>query len=360
MKNEKEKLMLVINPGSTSTKTAVFLDNCCIAEKNFTHSPVELSGYKNVSDQLCMRQDAVFRFMYEKNIPLFSLSCVVARGGLLKPLAGGTYLVDDNMCLELKNTDKQHASNLGALLAKKIADEAGINAFIVDPVVVDEMDTLARISGVKGIERISIFHALNQKAAARKAAAIIGKAYEECRFIVAHLGGGISVGAHRNGVVVDVNNALDGDGPFSPERAGSVPVTGLIKMCFHSGLNETEVRKRLVGNGGLVSYLGTNDARDVEKMIENNVPEAQLIFEAMAYQIAKEIGACAAVLYGKIDAVILTGGLSYSKLLVQYIKERIKFLAPLMVFPGEGEMEALALGALRVLNGIEQCKHYIP
>lgn len=360
MKNTKEKLILVINPGSTSTKTAVFIDKKCIADKNIAHTPAELNKFKNVYEQLSMRQEAVLKFIEECNISIFSLSCVVGRGGLLKPLAGGTYLVDDNMCLELKDTDKQHASNLGALLAKRIADEAGIDAFIVDPVVVDEMAPLARISGIKGIERISIFHALNQKAAARKAAAIIGKAYEECRFIVAHLGGGISVGAHQNGLVVDVNNALDGDGPFSPERAGSVPVTGLIKMCFHSGLKENEVRKRLVGNGGLVSYLGTNDARDVEKMIEDNVPEARIIFDAMAYQIAKEIGACAAVLYGKVDAIILTGGLTYSALLVRYIKERIEFLAPMMVFPGEGEMEALALGALRVLNGLEQYKRYIP
>lgn len=356
--NTKDKLILVINPGSTSTKAAIYQDDRCVATQTISHSADEIRAYKDVYAQLGMRKDAISGFLNACGIAKSSLSCVVARGGLLKPMPGGTYLVDDKMCRELQYSGKQHASNLGALLAQEIADEAGIRAYIVDPVVVDELESVARISGIKGIERISIFHALNQKAAARKAAALLGKSYEDCRFIAAHLGGGISVGAHRNGLVIDVNNALDGDGPFSPERSGSVPTTDLIKMCFHSGMKENEVYKRLVGGGGLVSYLGTNDARVVEKMIEEGSAEAALVFAAMAYQIAKEIGACAAVLCGQIDAVVLTGGLAHSKRLVQSITERIKFLAPVLVFPGEKEMEALALGALRVLKGQEKSKLY--
>lgn len=359
-KQGREPLILVINPGSTSTKTAVFAGEQALAGKNLSHSAEELAPYCLVYEQLELRKAAILSFLQEEHLEVRQLDCVVGRGGLLQPVEGGTYLVDEDMCRYLRDTDRQHASNLGAILAKAVADGAGIPAYIVDPVVVDELDPLARFSGLAGVERKSIFHALNQKATARKAAARLGKTYQECSFIVAHLGGGISVGAHYHGRVVDVNNALDGDGPFSPERAGGIPVCSLLEMAFQGGFQESELRKALVGRGGLVSYLGTNDARTVEKLMDEGDKGASLVYEAMAYQVAKEIGGCAAVLKGAIDAIVLTGGIAYSTRLVQWITERVSFLAPVLVFPGEGEMEALAAGALRVHRGQEECKIYAP
>jgi butyrate kinase len=252
----------------------------------------------------------------------------------------------------------QHASNLGGILAREIASQLNIPAFIVDPVVVDEMEEVARLSGMPDIERISIFHALNQKAVARRAARDLGKSYEEANLIVAHLGGGISVGAHKKGRVVDVNNALDGEGPFSPERAGGLPAEGLLKLCFSGKYTMDEIKKKMVGKGGLVAYLKTNDAREVEKMIEEGNKEAELIYRAMAYQIAKEIGNCAAVLCGQVDAIVLTGGIAHSKMLTGWIKERVEFISQVMTYPGEDEMSALAEGGLRVLRGEEKAKEY--
>jgi butyrate kinase len=252
----------------------------------------------------------------------------------------------------------QHASNLGALIANEIASQLNIPAFIVDPVVVDEMDDIARISGMPEIERISIFHALNQKAVARRAARDLGKPYESLNLIVAHLGGGISVGAHRNGRVVDVNNALDGEGPFSPERTGTLPVGSLIKLCYSGKYTIDEIKKKIVGKGGLVAYLGSNDGRTVQAMVEQGNKEAELVYKAMAYQVAKEIGSCAAVLEGKVDAIVITGGLAYDKMLVGWIKDRAGFIGDIKVYPGEDEMIALAEGGLRVLRGEEQAKEY--
>lgn len=353
-----KRMILVINPGSTSTKTAVFAGSQVVAEKNLSHKAEDLKQYKQVKDQLSFRKEAILEFLKEIEIPLDRIDCVVARGGLLKPISGGTYLINKTMCRDLIETRQEHASNLGALIAKDLADKKGVPSFIVDPVVVDEMQPLAKISGLKGIERKSIFHALNQKAAARKAAAEIGLEYEKGNFIVAHLGGGISIGAHEQGQVIDVNNALDGDGPFSPERAGGLPVGSIIDRCYNSGIPENELKKEIVGKGGLVSYLETNDARNVEKMIEEGDRYAYLVFEAMAYQVAKEIGICATVLKGQIDAIVLTGGIAYSKRFVQWVKERVDFLALLLVFPGEFEMEALAEGAVRIFNGEEIAKIY--
>ncbi|MCR4441990.1 MAG: butyrate kinase [Peptococcaceae bacterium] len=354
----KKERILVINPGSTSTKIAVFEGENVAAEKNIDHDAAVIKKYARVADQLEFRKKAVLDFLQEAGIPAGSLDCVVGRGGLLRPISGGTYLVDEAMCRELQNAEKEHASNLGALISWEIARPLGICSYIADPVVVDEMEPLARLSGLKGIERKSVFHALNQKAVARQAAAALNKGYGECCLIVAHLGGGISVGAHRNGRVIDVNNALDGDGPFSPERAGGMPVCAVIDLCLHSGLGEKEIKKRLVGGGGLVSYLGTNDARKVEAMIREGNEEARLVFEAMAYQVAKEIGSCAAVLKGRVDAVVLTGGLAHSGMLVGWIRERVEFIAPVLVYPGEGEMEALAAAGLRVLRGEEPPRRY--
>jgi butyrate kinase len=252
----------------------------------------------------------------------------------------------------------EHASNLGGIIANEIASNLNIPAFIVDPVVVDEMQAVARISGMPEIERKSIFHALNQKAVARRAADEMGKPYHECNFIVAHLGGGVSVGAHRKGKVVDVNNALDGDGPFSPERSGGLPVGDLAKLCFSGKYTLTEIKKLIKGQGGLVAYLNTNDGRDVIKMIESGDENAKVVFQAMAYQVAKEIGMCAAVLKGDIDAIILTGGLAYGEVLIGWIKEHVEFLGKIIVYPGEDEMSALALGGLRVLKGEEEAQTY--
>ncbi|MGB9867979.1 MAG: butyrate kinase [Bacillota bacterium] len=356
--DEGRPLILVINPGSTSTKVAVFAREQPVAERAVFHRASELAQFRRVLDQLEFRKHAVMRFLEEQGISISQLDCVVARCGLVGSVESGTYLVDEGLCRELMETPDEHASNLGPLLAQAIARAAGISAYMVDPPTVDELEPLARVSGLKGIERRSVFHALNQKAIAHKAAALLGKPYEECNMIVAHMGGGISVGAHRRGRVVDVNNALEGEGPFSPERAGGLPVGSVIQMCYQSGLTEQQLRKRLVGCGGLVSYLGTNNAQEVEDRISKGDSDARTVYEAMAYQIAKEIGGCAAVLKGDIDAIVLTGGLAYSERLVGWIKERVGFLGRIMVFPGEGEMEALVEGALRVLTGNERPKVY--
>jgi len=251
-----------------------------------------------------------------------------------------------------------HASNLGGLIADQLAQRAGCPAFIVDPVVVDELSTLARYSGLPAIKRRSIFHALNQRAIARKLAERVSKRYEQGNFIVAHLGGGISVGAHFHGRVIDVNNALDGDGPFAPERSGGVPAGDLARLCFAGKHTLADVQRMIKGNGGVVGYLGTNDMRAVEGRIDLGDRSALEVYEAMAYQVAKEIGALAAVLFGDVDAIALTGGLARSELLVGWIKQRVSFVAPVHVFAGEVEMEALALGALRVLRGEEQPRTY--
>nr|WP_250160247.1 butyrate kinase [Caloranaerobacter azorensis] len=290
---------------------------------------------------------------------LTKLSAVVGRGGLLKPIAGGTYKVNERMLEDLKvGVLGEHASNLGGILAHEIASQLNIPAFIVDPVVVDEMEDVARISGMPELERKSIFHALNQKAVARRAAKELGKAYNEVNLIVAHLGGGISVGAHKNGRVIDVNNALDGEGPFSPERTGGLPVGDLVKLCFSGKYTLAEMKKKIKGNGGLVAYLGTNDAREVVKMIENGDKKAELVYKAMAYQVAKEIGSLAAVLEGKVDGIILTGGIAYDKRFTKWIIDRVSFISKVFVYPGEDEMIALAEGGLRVLRGEEEAKVY--
>lgn len=353
-----KKNILVINPGSTSTKIAVFAENILIVENTINHNTEALAGFMRIIEQWPLRKDAVVSFLAEAGIPIDSLSCVVARGGLLKPISGGTYLVNEDMCDELKTTTREHASNLAALIAKEIADSAGIQAFIVDPVIVDEMEPLAKISGLNGVERISIFHALNQKACAHKAADHLGKKYEECNFIVAHMGGGITVGAHKQGKVVDVNNALDGEGPFTPERTGSLPLASVIDFCYNRGYSQQEVQKMIVGKGGLISYFNTNDGRAIEQMIRQGDEKAKLVYEAMSYQVAKEVGSCAAVLKGNVEAIILTGGLAYSKILIEWIKERVEFVAPVIVFPGEGEMEALASAGFKIMNGEENYMDY--
>jgi len=350
--------ILAINPGSTSTKIAVFQNERNVFEITLRHNNDELGQYKKVADQFGFRKNLIIDALKDNKIPMESLNCIVGRGGLLKPIAGGTYVVNSQMLADLKNAAEEHASNLGALIAWEIAESIKVPAYIVDPVVVDEMEPIARISGNPDLERKSIFHALNQKAVARRAAREMGKTYEECNIIVAHMGGGVSVGVHEKGRVIDVNNALDGDGPFSPERSGGVPIGSLVKLCFSGEKSEKEIYKTIVGMGGLIAYLGTNDAREAEEMINNGNEKAKLVYEAMAYQIAKEIGSCAVVLKGKIDAIVITGGIAYSQMFTSWIKDRVGFLGPVVIYPGEGEMEALALGGLRVLKGEEKAKEY--
>lgn len=351
--------ILVINPGSTSTKIGVFENDVLLMEKTIRHSSEEIGKFSSIIDQYEFRKQTILEAMDEEGINISKLSAVCGRGGLLRPIEGGTYAVNDAMLVDLKKGfSGQHASNLGGILAFEIATGLNIPSYIVDPVVVDELAPIARISGFSLIERKSIFHALNQKAVARRYAKKCGKNYEDMRLIVTHMGGGITVGVHQNGRVIEVNNGLHGDGPFSPERAGTVPAGDLIDLCFSGEYYRHEIMKKLVGQGGLVSYLGTNDAVAVEKRIAKGDKEAELVYDAMAYQVAREIGSASAVLEGKIDAIILTGGLAYGKDFVESISKRINWIADVVVQPGENELQALSEGAIRVLNGEEKAKVY--
>jgi butyrate kinase len=354
-----ELRVLAINPGSTSTKIAVYDNDQEVFETTLRHSTEEINQFETIFDQYDFRKKVILDALDENNINLSKLSAVVGRGGLLKPIAGGTYLVDEKMLEDLKvGVLGEHASNLGGVLAYEIASNLNIPSYIVDPVVVDELEAVARISGMPELERKSIFHALNQKAVARRLAGDLNKSYSDLNLIVAHLGGGISVGAHKAGRVVEVNNALDGDGPFSPERSGGVPIGDLAKLCFSGKYTHAEIKKMIKGNGGLNAYLGTNDGRDVIKMINEGDKKAELVFKAMAYQVAKDIGSCATVLKGKVDGIILTGGLAYGKELVSWITEAVDFIGKVYVYPGEDEMKALAEGGLRVLQGQEEAQRY--
>lgn len=351
--------LLVINPGSTSNKIAIYDNEKLVLEETIRHSTEELKGYEKIYDQYEFRKNLILETLNNKGINITKLSAVVGRGGLLKPIDGGTYKVNDKMIEDLKvGVLGEHASNLGGIIAEEIASQLNIPAFIVDPVVVDEMEDVARISGMPELERKSIFHALNQKAVARRAAKEMGKEYENLNFIVAHLGGGVSVGAHKKGKVIDVNNALDGDGPFSPERSGGVPAGDLAKMCFSGEYTLKDIKKKIKGNGGLVAYLGTNDGREVQEMVENGNEKAELVYKAMAYQVAKEIGSCAASLKGDVDGIIMTGGIAYDKEFIKWVTDRVEFIGKTFVYPGEDEMIALAQGGLRVLRGEEEAKEY--
>ncbi len=350
------KYILSINPGSTSTKVAVFLEEERLFEKKISHSIEELSRFDFIIDQRDFRRELILNFLREHSFDITLLSAVVGRGGMLTPLESGTYLVTDEMINYLSGNVIEHASNLGAILAKDIAGIVGIKAFIVDPIVVDEMDDVARITGIPEIQRLSVFHALNQKAAAREAAKRLNKRYEDCNFIVCHLGGGISIGAHKNGRVVDVNNALNGEGPFSPERAGSIPAWDLVQMSFSKKYSLSSIKKKLTGKGGLVAHLGTNDVREVLKMIDSGDRRANLILDSMIYNIVKHIGSLVPVFKGNIDLIILTGGIAYNDYVVEKIKDMVTFISRVMVLPGEDEMRSLALGALRVLTGVEEAK----
>lgn len=350
---------LIINPGSTSTKIGVFEDETLLFEETLRHSTEEIAKYESIFAQKDFRKTVILNILKEKNFDIHSLNVCVGRGGMLKPIPGGTYAVSDELLEDLKiGKQGEHASNLGGILAREIADELNLPSFIVDPVVVDELQAVARYSGVPELPRVSKFHALNQKAVAKRFGRESGKGYENLNLIVVHMGGGVSVGAHQNGRIVDVNNALDGDGAFSPERAGSVPAGDLVRMCFSGNYTEKEVYKKLVGNGGLNAYLKTNDMRDVLKMMDEGNEEAHHVFDAFIYQVAKDIGAMATVLEGKVDKIVVTGGIAYSNIVVDAIKVRTAWIADFQIYPGEDELLALVQGALRVLNGEEKAMIY--
>ncbi|NPV83828.1 MAG: butyrate kinase [Candidatus Aminicenantes bacterium] len=351
--------ILVINPGSTSTKIAVFDDEKEILKVNLSHPLEEIQKYPKIIDQFEFRKEVILKELARAGLPKESLRAVVGRGGLLRPIPSGTYAVTEKMLEDLRaEVQGEHASNLGAMIAHTIASELNIPAFIVDPVVVDELEEVARITGLPMIRRRSILHALNQKKVARQAARDLGKPYEELNLVVVHMGGGISVGAHKKGKVVDVNNALNGDGPFAPERAGSLPAADLVELCFSGQYTKPEIKKMLAGKGGIVAHLGTNDMRAVEEMVKNGDPKATLIIQAMAYNVAKWIGAMATVLEGKVDGIVLTGGLAYYRDFVDMVRARCQFIAPFYLYPGEDEMSALLEGALRVLRGEEKARIY--
>ncbi len=350
---------LIINPGSTSTKIGVFEDETLLFEETLRHSTEEIARYATIVDQKDFRKEIITNLLKEKNFDIHSLNMVVGRGGMLKPIPGGTYAVTDELLCDLKiGKQGQHASNLGGILAREIGDSIGVPSYIVDPVVVDELCPIARYSGVPELPRTSVFHALNQKAVAKRYAKESGKAYDSLNLIVVHMGGGVSVGAHKNGNVIDVFNALDGDGAFSPERAGGAPSGALIKMCFSGKYTEKEIYKKFVGNGGFNAYVGSNDMRDVEKMVNDGDMKAKEVRDAFIFQVSKDIGSMACVLKGKVDQIIVTGGIAYDKAVVAGLKEASEWIAPFTVYPGEDELLALVQGGLCVINGEEEAKTY--
>ncbi len=355
-----KRLILVINPGSTSTKFALFEEEEMLFEKTLTHSHSDIVHYKNITDQFEFRKDLIIQELKSRNCDPGRIAVVVGRGGLVKPIESGIYEVNEKMIADLKSgLLGQHASNLGGIIAHDIAVTLpDTKAYIVDPVVVDELQPVARFSGHPAIERISIFHALNQKAVARMYAASMSKNYDDLNLIIAHMGGGISVGAHKKGRVVDVNNALNGDGPFSPERSGTLPAGQLADLCFSGKYTHTEVKSMITGKGGMVAYLGTNSFKDVCKMAERGDKKALLIRDAAAYQVSKEIGAMAVVLEGNVDAIILTGGLAYNESFVNHIKSFVHFIAKVMIYPGEDEIRSLAFNGLLALNEKIAIKEY--
>lgn len=350
--------ILAINPGSTSTKVSLFENNELLTEDKISHSKQQLSTFSSLWDQFQMRSGAVHEFLKKSGTELKDLSAVVARGGLIKPIPGGTYLINDVMIKDAKKgVQGIHAANLACAIAKQIADEVGLNAYVVDPIAVDEFEPLARYSGHPLIERRALSHTLNIHAVGRMAATKLNVDYEKTNFIIAHLGGGISICPLKGGRIIDVNDA-SASGPFSPERTGELPLQQFIKLCFSGKYTQDQMRKLIMGEGGLIAYLNTNDALEVENRIKQGDQKAREVYEAMAYQIAKEIGAMSTVVKGNVRAIVISGGLAKSSMLVEWIKERTKFVAEVLVMPGEFEMEALASGVSRVLRGEEKAKTY--
>ena len=349
--------ILVINPGSTSTKMAVVENGEPILIKVIRHSAEELAPYANIIDQYDFRRQMILGELEAAGIPV-EFDAIVGRGGLTKPVAGGVYAVDENMIQATYASEHHHACDLGCVIAREIAKGLGCPCYIADPVVTDELNDYVRICGLKQFKRQSIWHALNQRAIARRYAKEHGQRYEDLNLIVAHLGGGISVAAHDHGKAVDVNNALDGEGPFSPERAGSLPARDLVDMCFSGEYTKDEIVKMLSGKGGVFSHLGTTDMIEVGKRIDAGDEEAKLVIDAMIYHIAKAIAEKGAVLCGKIDAILITGGIAYWEYMVEELKKRVSWMAPIFIYPGEDEMSALAANAAAALGGEVEVKIY--
>ncbi len=354
---QKENRVLAINPGSTSTKIAVYEEETLLFSQTLNHTNEELAPFEKVQDQFEMRKQAVLDFLDENDFDLATLSAVVGRGGVLPPVKSGAYGVNDVMIDRLKNNPvAEHASNLGALIASEIAKPLGIMACIYDSVSVDEFKPVARLSGMADIERASLCHALNMRASGIKTAESLGRPYQSLNLIIAHLGGGISVSVHEKGKMVDIIS--DDEGPFSPERAGRVPCRRLIEMCYSGQFDKRTMMKKLRGLGGIKSYLDTHSALEVESRIEKGDEEALLVYQAMAYQVAKGIGELATVVKGKVDGIVITGGIAHSKMMTGWIKESVEFIAPVYIMAGENELEALAMGALRVIKGEEELREY--
>ncbi|TWJ17806.1 butyrate kinase [Geobacter argillaceus] len=354
-----DKNILIINPGSTSTKIGIFSAGEMKINESVKHDDAELRKFPTIWDQYDFRKEAIFQFLKKHNLSMEGIDAIACRGGNVKPLPGGTYRICPKMIADMRSgIYGGHPINVGGLVAFDLGNQFNIPVLTADPPMTDELCTSARYSGIPQIARQSSFHALNQKATARKIAATLGRKYDEVNLIVSHLGGGISVGAHRKGKIIDVNNALEGDGPFSPERAGMLPAGDLVKLCFSGEYTKTEVLKLLTGGGGLYAYLGTTNVIEIEKRITAGDQQAAELFEAMIYQVAKEIGACAAVLEGEVNAIALTGSLVYSQRLLDSLKKKISFIAPVYLNPGENEMEALADAALRYFNNEEALSVY--
>ncbi len=350
--------VLVINPGSTSTKIAVFEDKTMLFDKTLRHSAEDIAKFESVAAQKDWRRSLIEEALEENNVDPKTLSAIASRGGLTRPIAGGTYLVNEAMKDDYRAARYgEHACNVGGLIADDMACELGIKAYVTDPPVVDELAPVARYSGHPAITRHVLWHALNQKAVAHRYAESVGKKYEELNLIVCHMGGGVSVGAHQQGNVVETQNALDGDGPFSPERSGSLPVGDVVNLCFSGKYTRADMKKLSTGQGGMMAYLGTTDMRKISEDAKTD-PKTAEVLEAFCYQIAREIGACAASLQGKVDQIILTGGIAYGADTVAAISKYIQWIAPITVYPGEDELLALAEGTLRVLNGEEEAKDY--
>ena len=351
--------ILVINPGSTSTKVALYENDKEIWKETISYRKEQLSHFDNILDQIELREQDIYRLIKKKQVQISDLNAVVGRGGPFKPLQSGTYRISEQVLKDVRDgkVQAEHISNIGVLLAYDLAKKADLPSFFVDPVSVDEFKPIARISGIPELERKSLLHALNVKATAHNAAKKMGKSLDSLNLIIAHLGGGISICPLQKGNIIDVNNANE-EGPFSPERAGTLPVSSLLKLCFSGKYTYEKLKKRLVGHGGLTAYLGTSDLQEINKTIKKGNKEAALIRKAMIYQISKEIGAMATVLKGNVDAILLTGGVAYDKNVTQGITERVSFIAPVHLYPGESEMKSLAQGVMRILKGEEEALEY--
>ena len=351
--------ILVINPGSTSTKIAVYQNEKMLFEETIRHPKEDLAKFNKIIEQKDFRFQEIIRVLSSNDMAIENIDAIAARGGLIKAIESGVYEITEAMVEDLHSDYASlHASCLSGLIGYDLKNKYGIPAYVVDPVIVDELQDVARLSGIPGLDRVSVFHALNQKAIGERCAETLDKKYEDCNFIIAHMGGGITVAAHNKGKCIDVNNGIEGEGPFSPERCGGVSVIQVVNLCLSKKYSEKELREFATKSGGMVGYLQTNDLRECQKMIAAGDQKALLVFRTMAYQVAKEIGAMAVVLKGEIDEIILTGGLAYSQEFVEEIGKQVNFLAPIRVYPGEFELDALADNVLKVMRNEKKAKQY--